>query len=275
MALPLHLFLVRHGESEGNIAQTQSREQADHSAYTGHFRSRHGSMYRLTPRGIMQARSAGAWLRAAGYETFDEAMVSDYIRAIETAGHLGLVGVSWRIVGSLRERDVGLMDQLPEDERQRCFPEHVRQAKCSPYFWTPPEGESIADTQVRLQAGFLASLQQGVPHRRVISVGHGRTIQALRALIEDMPFWEYELRERSHDPDHQVQNAHIFQYTRVNPSDHTHIVSQFGWIRSVCPWNETKTDPRWRAILSRGYDAKDLLKIADQFCPILTKELLE
>lgn len=264
MALPLHLFLVRHGESEGNIAQTQSREQGNHSAYTERFRNRHGSTYRLTSYGIKQAKLAGAWLRSAGYETFDEAIVSDYFRAMETAAHLELVGVSWRIVGALRERDVGLMDQLPEDERQRLFPEHVRQAIRSPYFWTPPEGESIAQMQVRLQAGVLANLRHGPPCRRVIAVCHGRTIQALRALIEDIPFWEFERRERTQDSEHIVHNAQIFQYSRADPNDQTNVVSRFGWVRSVSPWDETKTDSRWRSILPKTYTDADLVRIVDQ-----------
>ncbi len=56
--LPYELILVRHGESEGNLAQARSK-RGDMSAYTPEFRRKHSSSYRLTDKGIMQAKLAG------------------------------------------------------------------------------------------------------------------------------------------------------------------------------------------------------------------------
>src|SRR5205823_6143474 len=62
MAMPRDLLLVRHGESEGNMAARHSR-QGDNSLYTDSFRSRHGSTWRLTNKGIEQDKNAGKWVK--------------------------------------------------------------------------------------------------------------------------------------------------------------------------------------------------------------------
>jgi len=269
MALPQDLVLIRHAESEGNIAQIKSRGGGDHSAYTETFRARHSSGYRLTPQGVMQAQAAGTWLKAAGLASFDQAYVSEFIRAIETAGHLGLKDTHWITTDALRERDTGLMDALPENERQTRFPTHVQLAKLSPYFWSPPEGESFAQVNTRVRAGFLPLLEQAQRPQRACAVSHGHTIRILRAIFEHMPFWEYEKRERAGCPEHVVENAHIFHYTRVDPENSTNVSDDFGWVRSVCPWDLHRTDPRWRKIERPTYQSQDLIAIAERFPRLL------
>lgn len=265
MSLPQDLVIIRHGESEGNIAQAKSRNEGDHSVYTEAFRAQHGSRHRLTPRGILQAQAAGDWLRAHGLGSFDHAYIAEYIRAIETGGHLNLTDTLWQTSDALRERDSGLLDALPENERRTHFPLHARQAEQNPFFGSPPDGESLADVMIRLHAGFLPTLRAQNASERCIIVSHGRTIRALRAILEQMPFWVYEERERTHHPDHVVQNAHIFHYTRSNPENQTQIVEDFEWVRSICPWDPPRTDPHWRKIERPRFRSRDLLQIAEQF----------
>jgi broad specificity phosphatase PhoE len=62
MAMPVDLVLVRHGESEGNIAHALSKS-GDDRHYTPEFRARHSSTWRLSDRGVEQARIASASLR--------------------------------------------------------------------------------------------------------------------------------------------------------------------------------------------------------------------
>src|ERR1700722_18361885 len=82
MAMPLDLVLIRHGESEGNVAFGKSR-QGDDSHFTPKFLTRHSSHWRLTTRGAHQARCAGDWLRENVAESFDRYYVSEYLRAME------------------------------------------------------------------------------------------------------------------------------------------------------------------------------------------------
>ena len=102
--LPIDLVFVRHGQSEGNVANRASRNR-DNSFFTPEFLERHSRTFRLTDKGIAQAEAAGEWLRANVPTLFDRFYVSDYIRAKETAVHLHLPHAFWRQEFHLRERD--------------------------------------------------------------------------------------------------------------------------------------------------------------------------
>lgn len=67
---PLELVLVRHGQSEGNEAVARS-QRGDLSAYTPEFKNKHSSTYRLTDKGIEQAKVAGHWIRENIGDKFD------------------------------------------------------------------------------------------------------------------------------------------------------------------------------------------------------------
>ena len=67
---PLELVLVRHGQSEGNEAVARS-QRGDLSAYTPEFKNKHSSTYRLTDKGIEQAKVAGQWIRENIGDKFD------------------------------------------------------------------------------------------------------------------------------------------------------------------------------------------------------------
>lgn len=62
MTMPLNLVLVRHGESEGNVAMHFSK-RGDHTLFSQEFMNRHSSTWRLTDTGIAQAELAGFWIR--------------------------------------------------------------------------------------------------------------------------------------------------------------------------------------------------------------------
>src|SRR5437588_11845816 len=111
MTMPLDLVFVRHGESEGNVAFGHSH-RGDVSHFTPGFLARHSSRWRLTERGVVQARTAGEWLRSHVGAAFDRHYVSDYLRALETAAHLALPDALWYREFYLRERDWGIFDLM-------------------------------------------------------------------------------------------------------------------------------------------------------------------
>lgn len=67
---PVDLVLVRHGESEGNLANYRSKCGFEED-WTGEFRNRHSSQYRLTDHGRTQAKIAGEYIRENIYKSFD------------------------------------------------------------------------------------------------------------------------------------------------------------------------------------------------------------
>ena len=91
---PHNLYLVRHGESEGNIANSRSR-RGDHNDFTPEFMNRHSSDLRLTYKGKAQAKAVGDWFRGNTLGEFNGFGVSPYARALETASLLGLHNAKW------------------------------------------------------------------------------------------------------------------------------------------------------------------------------------
>lgn len=76
------------------MAQKLAR-QGEHDLWTGEFRDRHNSLYRLTDMGRMQARIAGEYIRQNISPLFDKYFTSEYVRAMETAAALELPHARW------------------------------------------------------------------------------------------------------------------------------------------------------------------------------------
>jgi hypothetical protein len=137
------LVLVRHGESEGNIAHKRSL-RGDHALYENvHFARRHSSHWRLTNRGIEEAIKAGEWLRTNLDTNFDRFYVSEYVRAMETAAKLNFTNATWFAETFLRERDLGIFDLMSHAERRQRFAEELKRRerdRCARHLCRTPSG---------------------------------------------------------------------------------------------------------------------------------------
>jgi len=151
MTMPLTLTLVRHGESESNVAK-RSFDKKLAIAGEKELMAVHTSQRRLTEKGVAQAKRAGEWLKT-WLSTVSEApmrcYVSPYVRAIETAGHLGL-GQKWRRDMRLCERNWGEFDQMPYEERMKRFGHEIHLRKEHAFFWRPADGETLQDVFLRV-----------------------------------------------------------------------------------------------------------------------------
>lgn len=177
-----HLFLVRHGQSEGNVTPEIHREMADHAiplSATGHWQSRH----------------AGEELVRAFRDRFGDDVPrtrlwhSPYLRTRQTADGIG------EVMGDLVhdrhehvllcEQQFGLFDGIPEEELPELFPHEYEQfekhRRFEGKFWARmPAGESRFDVAVRVHQSF------GTFHRDAVSEGidcvivvcHGVTLRA-------------------------------------------------------------------------------------------------
>src|SRR5262245_22418181 len=103
MAMPEHLVLVRHGQSEANLVQKRLKQAPAAKPPDGFF-ARHDGRMRLSTTGRDQAHAAGDWLRRHGLATFDRYYVSPHVRTAETAANLRLDG-RWSLDVRWRERD--------------------------------------------------------------------------------------------------------------------------------------------------------------------------
>lgn len=270
MTMPYELVLVRHGESEGQVAQRASRA-GDHSYYSGEFLTRHSSLWRLTDRGTEQAEIAGKWIRKGITERFFRYYTSEYLRAKETAYHLGLPDALWYSDFYLRERDWGLLDVMSEEERWEHYSHELARKEIDGFFWSPPNGESIAQLCLRIDR-VLDTLHRECSDKKVVIVCHGEVMWAFRVRLERMSQDTWRHLEISDNPHDKVHNCQILHYTRINPYVRDeilltrgtiapyYIAPYYSWFRSVCPWDLSLSSNSWQGIERPIYSNTDLMQ---------------
>lgn len=257
MPMPRDLLLVRHGESEGNVAAKQSR-LGDHSYFTPEFKARHSSSWRLTDRGVEQARAAGSWIRTNGGLSFDRYYTSEYVRAQETAALLELPDAIWYREYYLRERDWGELDRISFQERSERFAAALERREIDGFYWKPPNGESLPDLSLRIDR-VLSTLARECAEKRVIIVCHGEVMWIFRVRLERMSQRRFGELDLSTDPLDRIHNCQILHYTRANP-DTGEIRPYFDWMRSVCPWDDSLSPNAWCPIVRPKARNEDLVR---------------
>jgi NAD+ kinase len=264
MTMPVDLILVRHGESEGNVVSELSKK-GEHEAVE-RFQGRHGSTFRLTKKGVEQAKKAGEWIR----ENIDlvspklcRFYVSSYVRAMETAGHLGLPNAKWYIEMALREREWGDLDVKSYAERQQRFEASLAMKKTTPLYWIPPNGESVAQVAEGRIYRMLGTLARECSEKRVVIVCHGEVMWAFRVLLERMRDTHYNLLDASKDPKDRIHNCQILHYTRRkegSPLEDAH----FTRMRSMCPWDTQRSHNEWMEIKRPSFTSEELIEMANR-----------
>src|SRR3989344_1829370 len=257
--LPIDLILVRHGQSEGNLANNASRD-GDNSFFTPEFLDRHSRDFRLTNKGIEQAKIAGDWIKKNIQMPFDRFYVSDYIRAKETAHYLNLPKANWRVEYQLRERDKALMDNCPADEQKRLFEMEQRQHEMDPFLACPAGGgESFPMLCLRVKAGFIEHLARECSDKRVIAVCHGHVMRALQLELENLGHDDFIRLNSSEKPEDKIYNCQILWYTRRNPDSLNTIMPNLTAVRSISPSGNVG-DYGWRPIARKKYSNQELFE---------------
>lgn len=254
--MPRHLVLVRHGESEGNVAVKRS-ENGDDRDFTPEFRQRPSRLWCLTDRGREQAILTGAWLRERFPSGFGRRYVSETIRTYNTAGLLGINGPRWFNEPDLIERNWGHFDGMTEAERLVEYGHVLSRKDGDPYMWAPPGGESIHSVRTRIR-WVLSTLHRECSEMDVIQVVHGEVMWCYRSLLERMTLKRFTELDGSDDPLDRINNCQVLIYTRVNPEtgieqDHT------GWVYSTCPHDLSKSTNRWERLERPTFSDEELL----------------
>jgi NAD+ kinase len=265
----MDLILIRHGESEGNIARQRSI-QGDHSLFYGEFQNRHSSSWRLTDRGRKQAQAAGEWLKKNDLLKFDRYLVSEYLRAMETAARLNLPEARWYAELLIRERDWGQMDLMSEQERMIKMQDELRRRDLDRFYYAPPGGESLAAVAQRADR-LLCILHRECSNKKVILVCHGEVMWAMRTRLERMSQDTFKELQDSGRMVDQIHNGHILHYTRKNPQTQE-MAPFFTHFRSVCPWNEKLSPKGWTKIERPVYDNEMMMAIAERIPRMIVSE---
>lgn len=266
--MPIDLYGVRHGESDRNFAN-RMLENGEFDYFTKQFIEQPSALARLTDEGRMQAARTGEWLREhANLGPEDGYFVSSYIRAIESAGLLGLPHARWRRRNELRERSAGDWESLSgEERRRRIKAQPTRLYEKDPWNWSSPNGESFADVAMRVWI-FLHGLHEGYGEKRAVIMCHGYLMLALRQLLERMPDETFRKVYNSRDPDDRTHNCLILHYTRMR-EDGT-LASHYVRMRKIVAWDPSLVSSAWTPIERQLLSNDELLEIAGRY-PRLTE----
>ncbi|QSF56237.1 histidine phosphatase family protein [Nocardioides sp. zg-1228] len=205
---PVELVLVRHGQSAGNIADSQAR---DADAERLELTARDADV-ELSANGEEQARTLGRWVAdLPASERPDLVVSSPYRRAADTA-RAALEGLDLDLLldERLRERDLGLLDGLTgKGIRARHPGEAERRSHVGKFYYQPPSGESWADVVLRIRS-LLGDLREAYDGKRVWLFTHQAVIMSFRYALEGLD--EAELLEI--DRTTPIPNASITRYCR-------------------------------------------------------------
>jgi len=256
MTMPIDFVLVRHGESEGNVANKRSRA-GDHSAFDGEFMQRHSSLWRLTDKGRQQAIVAGEWIRKNIRPYFDRCYTSEYLRAMETAALLNLDQATWYRDFFLRERSWGQLDVMSQEEKYTKYLDEMNRRERDGFFHAPPGGECMADVCLRIN-WILNTLHRECSDKRVIIVCHGEVMWSFRVKLERLTQQEYCRLDKSENPYDKINNCQILHYTRRDPVS-GRLEANLNWMRSICPTDLSKSSNDWQAISRPRFTNDDLM----------------
>lgn len=206
----VELLLIRHGESEGNVAATEARlagaEVIDVPARDADVN--------LSSTGRDQAKALGTALARIAEELRPDAIVSSpYARALQTA-EIAVATAGWPVKvltdERLRDRELGILDRLTRLGVETRYPDEAeRRLWLGKLYYRPPGGESWADVALRLRS-ILDELNTLGTGQRVMLVCHDAVILLVRYVLEGMS--EQEILDLAATT--SVLNASITRYVR-------------------------------------------------------------
>jgi broad specificity phosphatase PhoE len=186
---PQTLWLVRHGQSAGNVA----RDAAEAASLPLIDIVTRDVDTPLSALGEQQARALGRWFRDLPAEEHpDVVLCSPYLRAratallvLETAG-LGKELELFMADERLREKEFGILDRLTKFGIAERYPELAEQrSHVGKFYFRPPGGESWCDVILRLRS-ILDTIVREHSRERVLVVSHQVIVNCMRYLLERM-----------------------------------------------------------------------------------------
>jgi probable phosphoglycerate mutase len=186
---PEKLWIVRHGQSAGNVAS-----EAAQAAGLGMIDIALRDVdVPLSDLGHEQARALGRWFAALPEAEKPEIVLSSpYVRARQTAraiceaGGVDETGRQPIVDERLREREFGVLDRLtPSGIRQRHPDLADHRARLGKFYFRAPGGESWADVILRLRSA-LDTISLHHADRRVLIVCHQVVVLCLRYILEEL-----------------------------------------------------------------------------------------
>jgi len=202
MDWPSRLWLIRHGQSAGNVA----RDAAEESGADIIDLDTRDADVPLSDLGATQSEATARWFETV--QTPPQVFfASPFVRAYQTCkavAHGEVICVDER----LREKEFGILDRFTKRGIINKFPELAEQRRLvGKFYFRPPGGESWCDVILRLRS-FVEVLRRDYTQRRVCVVSHQVIVNCLRYLLERLD----ERRILEIDRQGDVPNCSITEY---------------------------------------------------------------
>src|SRR5450759_4631521 len=186
---PNLLYVVRHGESAGNVARDAALE-AGHPMIALDIRD---VDVPLSDLGQRQAIALGNWFRFLPAEDRPNVILtSPYLRARHTAGLIvkaaGFHEDSYSPVVDerFREKEFGILDRLTAVGVEEIFPEQAEFRRLlGKFYHRPPGGESWCDVILRLRSA-TEMISREHCGQRVLIVCHAVVVLCMRYILEHL-----------------------------------------------------------------------------------------
>ncbi|MEO7217388.1 MAG: histidine phosphatase family protein [Gemmatimonadaceae bacterium] len=188
---PSMLYIVRHGESAGNLARDAANASRDLVIKS----TTRDVDVPLSPLGIRQATALGDWFGAIPLEQRPTVVLtSPYLRARQTAeiinslGRFPYANDAVKLIQDerFREKEFGILDGLTRYGILDRFPDQAAlRNSLGKFYHRPPGGESWCDVILRLRSAFemLCQVYHG---ERVLVVAHSVVVLCMRYIVEEL-----------------------------------------------------------------------------------------
>jgi broad specificity phosphatase PhoE len=186
---PDRLYLIRHGESAGNVARDAALK-AGEAMIDIDIRDIDVPLSELGQR---QAIAVGRWLGALPPEERPTiVLTSPYLRARHTAGLIvktvGMAADAYSLIVDerLREKEFGILDRLTSVGIREQHPEQAEFRRIlGKFYHRPPGGESWCDVILRLRSA-TEMISREYSGERVLVVSHAVVVLCMRYILEHL-----------------------------------------------------------------------------------------
>lgn len=207
---PEVLWLIRHGQSAGNVARDAADAAGDLRIALDH----RDVDVPLSALGREQARALGHWFAGGVEDARPEVILaSPYVRAVQTAEIFREAGgcdpdLRICIDERLREKEFGILDGLTTPGIRHFQPDQAEFRRVlGKFYHRPPGGESWVDVIFRLRA-LLDTVSLHYAGKRVMIVAHQVVVLCMRYIIEHLSEAEILAIDKAGD----IANCAITQY---------------------------------------------------------------
>lgn len=183
---PDRIFVVRHGQSAGNVARHEAEAARAHRIDM----ATRDVDTPLSDLGRRQAEALGRWFRTLpAHEQPTALLSSPYLRSLQT---MELVRAAGAFAGDmhvthderLREKEFGIFDRMTVIGVRHDYPKLADQRQhVGKFYFRPPGGESWCDVILRLRS-VLDTLTRDYRGERVLIVAHQVIVNCFRYLLE-------------------------------------------------------------------------------------------